>query len=69
MKRCTICGKTEEDHHQPEWVEFPDRCRCDPMTWLCAGKRTVVLPVCDSYDGNGTEYCQTCCHDKECHEA
>ena len=66
MKRvCRICGVAEDEHHAPEWIEVPDGCVCDPLTW----DNNVIPPPCNEYNGNGTTYCETCEHDRECHTA
>lgn len=64
MRRCAICGKTEEEHHIPVWVEYPDKCVCDPASYW----GDTPQPICDKYVGDGKCYCIKCQHDKACHE-
>ena len=64
MKRyCKICGELENDHHTPDWIEVPDGCVCDPMTW----EDNIPAP-CEKYAGNGVQNCLKCEHDKACHK-
>jgi hypothetical protein len=64
MKRvCRFCGEPEDEHHEPEWIEVPDGCVCNPLTW----DKDVIPPSCAEYVGNGRTNCERCEHDKECH--
>ena len=66
MRRvCRVCGVPEDEHHEPEWIEVPDDCVCDPLTW----DKNVIPPPCNEYKGNGITNCETCEHDSECHTA
>lgn len=63
--KCIHCGKTEEEHCKGfEPIKVPKGCVCaDQGGW----RNNVVLPICDEYDGNGTEYCWNCEHEIGCH--
>jgi hypothetical protein len=63
---CKICGQSEEEHHDPDWLEIPAGCVCDWGTWDYSGK-TTLPPACKEYKGDGQKNCETCEHDKECH--
>lgn len=61
-KMCKHCGGAEEDHHDYE-PSMPDGCVCSPGEW-----GDVVTDPCEEYQGNGSEYCLRCEHDKACHK-
>lgn len=64
MKRiCKICGQAEDEHHEPEWLEPPDGCVCDPLTWDVS----PLPPICEKYKGDGEQNCERCEHEKGCH--
>lgn len=62
-KRCAICGRFECEHCAFVPLTVPANCNCDTRTW----GSDDIPPVCDSYEGNKTEYCLKCEHDYECH--
>lgn len=64
MKRCRICGLTEAEHHDPDWIEQPEGCVCHLATWNC----DVIPPVCDNLREDLTFYCPDCEHSVECHK-
>ena len=68
MKICKVCGETQEEHHIPDWLEIPDGCVCNWREWGYDGMSSLP-PVCDHYEGNGTQNCSRCEHDKACHAA
>ena len=47
-KVCRFCGVEEEKHHAPEYIEQPDNCFCDALTW----DENRIPPVCKNYKGN-----------------
>jgi hypothetical protein len=66
MKICKVCGETQEEHHIPDWLEIPAGCVCNWREWDFE-RLSSLPPVCDHYEGNGTQNCSRCEHDKECH--
>jgi len=66
MRYCKVCGRTDNDHHEPDWIEIPAGCVCDWREWDYHKMSKLPL-VCSEYEGDGTTNCQTCEHDKECH--
>ena len=67
MKRfCKICGKSEDNHHEPLWIQVPKGCVCDLLSW---DENLDKIPdPCGKYQGNGFSDCKICGHEKECHE-
>ena len=65
MRCCKLCGVWESEHHEPDWIEVPDGCVCDPLEWNINLK--AVPPVCAEYVGDGRTNCLRCEHDRECH--
>jgi hypothetical protein len=61
---CKVCG--EENHHEPEWLTIPDGCVCDWREWDW-GKLDAIPPACAEYVGDGSDNCQRCEHDPDCH--
>ena len=60
---CKHCGKPESEHCIFEaGPEIPPGCVCDEGTWA-----DKINPICEEYQGDGTEYCQRCEHDAACH--
>ena len=64
---CKICGESEDDHHEPDWLWIPNGCVCDFRTWDYY-ERSQLPDPCSEYKGDGVENCQTCEHDKACHK-
>lgn len=62
---CVQCGRPEGEHHDFIGVVKPIECICDPLEW---NDPTDVPDICTKYIGNGMTSCDTCEHDKECHE-
>jgi len=63
MKRvCKICGETEQEHHDPDWLEIQDRCVCDWREWDY-DKMERLPPVCEEFVGDERYGCQRCEHD------
>ena len=61
---CAICGLPEADHHPFQSLDMPAGCQCDPGTWQDTEN---IRPICEEYNGDGTEYCLRCDHDASCH--
>ena len=64
---CKICGVSEEEHHDPDWLEIPDACVCDWRGWDY-DSMTSLPPICGKYEGDGKHNCTVCEHDLACHE-
>jgi hypothetical protein len=63
---CKVCGETEENHHEPEWLEIPDGCVCEWREW--DWDRFDALPSpCAEYKSDGYGLCRVCEHQPECH--
>lgn len=63
---CKHCGRPEDEHCIYSPVLVPPGCVCDVKTW----DRTIdIPPVCEAYQGDGTEYCRRCEHDRACHKS
>lgn len=63
--KCIHCGLDEDEHHTFAAPGRPSvACRCDAGTW---GDPSKIPAVCSEFKGEGSQYCATCEHDKECH--
>lgn len=68
MKRiCKLCGRPEEEHCRPEWIEQPDGCVCDPLEWDYHNMDRLP-PACEEHVGDPAGNCERCEHDKACHK-
>ena len=64
--------ETEENHHEPDWIDKPGTCVCDVFTWDLdkiwdLDKLKIIPPACNNYDGDGEQNCKNCEHDERCH--
>ena len=65
---CKHCDQEETAHHEfvpADLRDMPAGCVCDPRAWVLCN---IVHPICDSYGGNGKQYCVTCEHESACHK-
>lgn len=68
MRRTTVCahcGEERDDHCHFEPIMVPKSCVCDPTEW---GDSESVPDVCSTYILGKDGRCDSCEHDKECHE-
>lgn len=64
MKICRKCGRSEAYHHEPDWIETPPGCVCNPLDWK---RDRPIPPVCSEFVGT-FKTCDRCDHEKECHQ-
>jgi hypothetical protein len=63
---CATCGCYEDEHHAFSPLVGPPGCVCDLRTW---SNPQTIKAICNEFVGNyDGEYCQTCEHDKGCHQ-
>jgi hypothetical protein len=66
VRVCKTCGAYEADHHEPDWLEIPEGCKCDWRDWYCV--KSTIPPICDEYqEDSDSGMCAKCEHNEECH--
>ena len=64
-----ICGQCRQPRHMHcEFVEvtLPPGCKCEELEgWSTF---PVIPAICTCYVGDGEDFCETCEHEKQCHQ-